>query len=77
MEIKFTTTGARKIIIEGCKQANAQTFTKIGESRELAQRSGIQSDSVKITETAPINMVKFIIQDGWEEFTSLHSVEFS
>ena len=73
-EVKFNTQGARKIVIEGCKQANSQTFTRIGESKDLPERSGFQSDSVTITEQAPINSFKFIIQDGWEEFTSVHSV---
>ena len=73
-EIKFNTQGARKIVIEGCKQANAQTFTRIGESKDLPERSGFQSDSVMITEPAPINSFKFIVQDGWEEFTSVHSI---
>ena len=73
-EVKFNTQGARKIIIEGCKQANAQTFTRIGESKELPDRSGFQSDSVTITVSAPVNLFKFIIADGWEEFTSVHSI---
>ena len=32
---------ARKIVIEGCKEANGQTFTKIGESKEIGQRNGM------------------------------------
>ena len=74
-EVKFQTTGARKIIVEGCKQANAQTFSKIGESKELASRNGLQNESVKITESAPINLIKFIVVDGWDEFTSVHGIE--
>ena len=68
---------AKKIIIEGCKQSNAQTFAKIGESKELAGRSGITQDSVKITEDTPVNLIKFIVAEGHEEFTSVHSVEIA
>ena len=68
---------AKKIIIEGCKQSNAQAFSKIGESKELASRSGITADSVKITEGTPVNLIKFIVAEGHEEFTSVHSVEIA
>ena len=68
---------AKKIIIEGCKQSNAQSFSKIGESKELPGRSGLVQDSVKVTESTPVNLIKFIIADGHEEFTSVHSVEIA
>ena len=73
-EVVFSTQGAKKIVIEGCKQANAQTFTKIGESKDLPERSGLQSDSVTITDGAPCNLFKFIIAEGHDEFTSVHSI---
>ena len=76
-QVKFATQGARKVVIEGCKDPNAQTFTKIGESKELAQRNGIQTEAVTISDAGDMEYVKFIIQDGWEEFTSVHSVEFA
>ncbi len=53
------------------------TNAKIAESKELAQRSGIQSEAVTISDAGDMEYVKFIIQDGWEEFTSVHSVEFA
>lgn len=68
---------AKKIIIEGCKQSNAQSFSKIGESKELAARSGITQESVKITESTPVNLIKFVVAEGHEEFTSVHSVEIA
>ena len=74
-EVKFQTTGAKKIAIEICKQANAQNFSKVGESKEMPNRNGLQSDSVKINESTPVNLFKFIIQDGWDDFVSVHSVE--
>ena len=40
-QVKFNTSGARKIVIEGCKEPNAQTFAKIGESKELPARTGL------------------------------------
>ena len=32
-EVKFIITGARKIVIEGCKTTNASEFKKVGESK--------------------------------------------
>ena len=32
-EVKFNVSGARKIIIEGCKTTNASEFKKVGESK--------------------------------------------
>ncbi len=32
-EVKFSVTGARKIVIEGCKTTNASEFKKVGESK--------------------------------------------
>jgi hypothetical protein len=66
---------AKKIIIEGCKQASSNSFNKIGESKELPQRNaGLQNDSVTLSDNAPMNAIKFIIADGWEDFTSVHSI---
>ena len=32
-EVKFNVSGARKIVIEGCKTTNASEFKKVGESK--------------------------------------------
>ena len=62
-------------MVEGCKQASSNTFVKIGESKELPQRNaGLQNESVTLTDNAPMNSIKFIIQDGWDDFTSIHGV---
>ena len=37
-DVKFTVTGARKIVIEGCKTTNASDFKKIGESKGKKRR---------------------------------------
>ena len=76
-EIKFVTQGAKKIVIEGCKHANKQEFTKVGESKDLPERSGYQKDSIALSESAPLNLFKFIIMDGYEEFTSVHSISIA
>jgi len=34
-EVKFMTTGVKKVVIEGCKSTNASEFKKVGESKEL------------------------------------------
>ena len=71
-EVKFNVSGARKIVIEGCKTTNASEFKKVGESKgkwitfqlflDLANKQGsIQNDSVKLTEPAPYCLIKFII----------------
>ena len=67
---------ARRIAIEGCKQASSSDFVRIGESKELPQRNaGMQNDSITINDNAPMNAIKFIIMDGWDDFTSVHSVQ--
>ncbi len=32
-EVKFTVSGARKVVIEGCKTTTASEFKKVGESK--------------------------------------------
>ena len=45
---------------------------------ELGGKSGgLQSETIKITQPSPNVMLKFIIQDGWDDFTSVHSVVFN
>lgn len=69
-------SGARKIIIEGCKSSNATNFSKIGESKELAQRNaGLSQEHITITDPAPVSLIKLVIADGWDDFTSVHSLE--
>jgi hypothetical protein len=76
-EVRFSVTGARKVFIEGCKTTNASEFKKVGESKDLNNKQGvIQTDSVKLSEPAPYSLLKFIIQDGWEDFSSVHTIEF-
>ena len=72
-EIKFKTTGARKVKVEGCQTATANAFKSIAESAELAKRAnGLQEESLKVSQPAPYVMVKFIIQDGHDDFTTVH-----
>ena len=76
-EVKFMTTGAKKVVIEGCKTTNASEFKKIGESKELGGKSGgMQTDAVKV-EAAPYSLLKFVVLEGHEEFTSVHSIELA
>mmetsp|Transcript_29498 Transcript_29498/g.21951 ORF Transcript_29498/g.21951 Transcript_29498/m.21951 type:complete len:126 (+) Transcript_29498:14-391(+) len=75
-EVRFVTTGAKKILIEGCKTSNSSDFKKVGESKELGGKTGgFQTDSVRLTDQAPYSQLKFIIQEGWDDFTSVHNIE--
>lgn len=66
---------AKKIVIEGCKHANAMSFNEIGKSKELANmNAGLSHEVIKVTDQAPMSLIKFIIQEGWDDFTSVHSV---
>ena len=66
---------AKKIVIEGCKHANAMSFTEIGKSKEMPNmNAGLSHEVIKITEQAPMSLIKFIIQEGWDDFSSVHSV---
>ncbi|CDW87581.1 UNKNOWN [Stylonychia lemnae] len=76
-EIKFISTGARKIVIEGCKTTNASEFKKVGESKELMNKTGIQNETVRLTDAAPYCLIKFTIQEGWDDFTSVHNIDFN
>ena len=43
----------------------------------MANKQGaLTTDSVRLTEPAPYSLIKFIIGDGWEDFSSVHNVEF-
>ena len=39
-EVKFHSSGIKKVVIEGCKTTNTNEFKKIGESKELGGKSG-------------------------------------
>ena len=42
---------AKKVVIEGCKHANAMSFTEIGKSKEIANvNAGMTTEVIKITE---------------------------
>ena len=63
-------------MIEGCKSTNATNFQKIGESPEIAQRNaGLGTEHITITDQSPMALIKFVIAEGWEDFTSVHSLE--
>jgi uncharacterized protein YlxW (UPF0749 family) len=75
--VKFVTTGAKKIAIDGCKTTNASDFKRIGESKELGGKNGgIQTDTVKV-ESAPYSLLKFVILEGHDEFTSVHTIDLA
>jgi uncharacterized protein YlxW (UPF0749 family) len=75
--VKFVTTGAKKIAIDGCKTTNASDFKRIGESKELGGKNGgIQTDTVKV-ESAPYALLKFVILEGHDEFTSVHTIDLA
>ena len=86
-EVKFQTTGARKVVIEGCQTSTVNAFKSIAESKgkyklsimssELASRGGMQNESLKIAQPAPFVIVKFIITEGHEDFTSVHNITFN
>ena len=39
-DVRFAVCGAKKIIIEGCKTANASEFKKVGESKDISNKQG-------------------------------------
>ena len=44
----------------------------------MANKPGaLQSDSIRLTEPAPYCLLKFVILDGWEDFSSVHTIECS
>ena len=60
--VRFTTTGAKKIEIQGCKDSKGNDFLKLGESKEIANKSnGLQQEQIQVTEQFPVTIVKFII----------------
>lgn len=49
-ELQFLVTGAKKICVEGSSSDKSNDFKKIGESKELTQKSGgLVQDSLSIT----------------------------
>lgn len=43
---------------------------------ELPQGSSVRSESVKVSAPAPYVMVKFVIADGWDDFTTVQHIQF-
>jgi hypothetical protein len=45
--VRFSTTGAKKIEIQGCKDSKGNDFLKLGESKEIANKSnGLQQEQI-------------------------------
>ena len=78
-EVKFMSTGIRRVVISGCPTLNGNSFKDIGETKDLGGKDGhsLQKESIRIAQPASFLMVKFTIVDGWDDFASVHSVEFS
>ena len=71
------TTGVKKVQIEGCQTANGNGFKVIGESKEIANKNGgVQNESVRIQSPTPQIMIKLVIAEGWEDFSSVHHISF-
>ena len=74
-EVNFKSTGIKKVSIEGCQTANGNGFKLIGESKEIpANRGQKQEASVSIDQPSSYIMIKFVINEGWEDFASVHQV---
>ena len=45
--VRFSATGAKKIEIQGCKDSKGNDFLKLGESKEIANKSsGLQHEQI-------------------------------
>ena len=42
--IRFTTTGAKKVEIQGCKDSKGNDFVKLGESKEIANKGSSEQN---------------------------------
>ena len=72
-EVRFTSTGIKKVQIEGCQTANGNGFKAIGESREIPPNRGQkQQESVRVDQPSSYIMIKFVITEGWGDFASVH-----
>ena len=78
-EVKFLTSGVKKVEIQGCQTVNGNNFTTIGESKELqGSRGQLQpQESIRLAKPSSYIMVKFIIVDGWDDFSSVHNIEIA
>ena len=41
------------------------------------RNAGLHNEQIQITDKAPMSMIKFIVADGWDDFTSVHSIEIN
>ena len=73
------TSGVKKVEIQGCQTVNGNNFTVIGESKELqGSRGQVQpQESIRLAKPSSYIMVKFIIVDGWDDFSSVHNIEIA
>ena len=75
-EVRFVSSGVKRVSIEGCQTANGNGFKAIGESRELPSNRGQkQSESVRIEQPSSYIMIKFVISEGHEDFASVHNIQ--
>ena len=77
--MKFLSTGIKRVVISGCPTLNGNSFKDIAETKDLGGKDGnsIQKESIRIAQPTACLMIKFIIMDGWDDFASVHSIEFS
>ena len=78
-EVKFTSTGIRRVMVSACPNLAANSFKDVAATKDLGGKDGvsIQKEVCRIANPQPIQMLKFIILDGWDDFASVQLVEFN
>ena len=78
-EVKFLATSVKRVVISGCPTLNGNSFKEIATTKDLGGKDGnsIQKESIRVAQPAAFQMIKFIIADGWDDFASVHSIEFN
>eukprot|EP00743_Colponemidia_sp_Colp-15_P003468 GILK01003745.1.p1 GENE.GILK01003745.1~~GILK01003745.1.p1 ORF type:complete len:143 (-),score=11.31 GILK01003745.1:180-566(-) len=72
--VKLTSTGIRRIIIEGCEGSSPVNFEKLTE-QDLTDRSGrLQNETISLTSARSLRFLKLIISSGWSDFCSIHKL---
>lgn len=75
--VSISAYGIKKLSIESCENDSAVNFVKQGETSDLPHKEGKLHDfSVNLKGGKPTKILRVIIQEGHEDFCSIHHIGF-
>ena len=68
--------GIKKISIQSCENDSVVNFKTQAEQNEIPKGSGLQKIKLNLVKKPSVKVLKIEILEGYEDFFSIHNVEF-